>query len=281
MGSWSSVRATPDGVPLLVADPEGYLAQVGDEATVPLGALPFEALAHLARYLPHVAAAEGPLRAAVRELLSRHAPPGAALGVEAGCSVGPDLRALRAVCDEVIAFDLSVAAARAARALVAGEAVPLPVRVEGRSFTLGAPLQLPEAQGVSVVVGSALDPPLHAGVADVVMAINLVDNVPEPINLLGQLDAIAKPGALLLLASPFSWQDAITAPGEQLGGGTIPGFVALGSPAALRAVLRGETPFLPWLDYEILEAREARWSLRDHARAVFTYDVHLLAARKR
>lgn len=281
-GPWSSVPWTPDGVPILMADPESYLATVGDDAARPLDEVSFEALAYLARYLPTALEPGAALRVAVRDALTRFAPLGSALGVEFGCSVGADLPALRAVCNAAIGVDGSVVGARAARAVVAGEVVPRLTRVEGRSFTSAPPVVRAALDGVTVVVGNALDPPVFAGCADVVMAVNLLDTVSEPVNLLGQLDAVLRPGGLLLLASPFSWQDGVTPPEEQLGGGTIPALAALGSPEAVLAILRGETPLLPHLAYEILETTEdVPWSLRDHARCAFHYSSWLVAARKR
>jgi len=279
-GAWEQVRCTPDGTPLLVADPEASLAAAGEAATAPFDALPFPAMRGLAHYLPGVVDGDAPLRVAVRQALARHAPGGARLAVEAGCSVGPDLRALRAVAEAVVGFDARVEAARVARALLRGEAVPLPERREGRSFRIEGHITLPREEGITVVVGDALDPPLRAEVADIVLAVNLIDTVPAPLTLLGQLDAILAPGGLLILTSPFAWRDDITAPERQLGGGTVPALVEMGSEAALRAILRGETPWLRHLAYEELETWDVPWALRDHARARFTYDVHGLVARK-
>ena len=280
-GPWGGVPWTPDGVPILVADPDDYLARVGDDASEPLDALSFEALAHLARYPPTVGDHEAPPRRAVRDAPNRFAPRGAELGVELGPSVGPDLPALRAVCAAVVAVEGSVAAARAAHALVRGHAVPRLERLEGRSFAAAAPVARPALPDVHVVVGDALDPPLFAERADVVVALNLLDNVAEPLNLLGQMDALLRPGGLLLLASPFCWQDSLTVPEAQLGAGTVPALAALGSPDALGALLRGETPLLPHLAFELLHAEDVPWVLRDHARAEFHYLSWLVAARKK
>ncbi|TNF23593.1 MAG: methyltransferase domain-containing protein [Deltaproteobacteria bacterium] len=281
-GTWSLVPWTPDGVPILMADAEGYLASVGEDATAPLDAVSYEALAYLARYLPTVLAPEAALRVAVRERLARFAPAQATLGVELGCAVGADLASLRAVCAEVIGVEASVVGARAAAALVRGEAVPRLVRVEGRSFQSAPPVAGERLTDVHVVVGNALDPPLQAGCADVVMALNLLDTVVEPLNLLGQLDAVLRPGGLLLLASPFSWQDHVTPAEEQLGGGTVPALAAMGSAEAVQAILRGETPLLTHLAYEILDTvDDVPWTLRDHARCSFHYSSWLVAARKR
>lgn len=276
---WAERVRLPDGTPVLMSNAAEWLAESAGEVDVELLALPYPALCRLARFLPEIAS-EVPLRATLRELLATYAPPGAALAVEAGCGIGPDLPALRTVADAVIALDGTISSARVARSLVAGEAVPLLARREGRRFTTAEDVARAPLSGVTVIVGNAMEMPLRDACADVVLAANLVDSIYDPLRLISELDRVLAPGGLLLLTSPFAWEDGITPPEAQLGGSTIPAFAALGSEAALQAVLRGETPWLSSLRYELLETRDVAWTLRDHARGTSTYDVHVLAARK-
>jgi SAM-dependent methyltransferase len=280
-GPWESVRWTEDGIPILLTDPDRYLERVGDDVSLPLDALSFPALAHLSRYLPQLVAPNTPMRRAIRGALERHLDGRVGLAVELGCSVGPDLRTLRMFAREVIGIDLSIAALRAARAQLDGEVVPLLARIEGRSFRSEDPICLLPMDGITVAVGNALDPPLFPGVADVVASVNVLDSVRSPVNLVGQMDSTLKPGGLLIIASPFCWADDFTPPEEALGGGTIEGFASLGTADALVELLSGRLPILSHLDYEILEQSDVPWSLRDHARSVTSYDVHVLVARKR
>lgn len=280
-GPWDeSVQRTPDGVPILVADPAAYSRAWGEHATAPLDALPFDAMCMLARYLPQLAAPAVPLQVALAELLARHAPGDAALGVDAGCSVGPHIRTLREVCAHVVAFDTNPAAVRIARRQLEGATIDVPRRLEGHRFEWADPVALPAIDGVTVVVGDALDPPLHAGAVDVAIAMNLFDNVPQPLNLLGQLDAILKPGGLLVVATPLSWHDGITPVSAQLGGSGVQPYADLGSERTLHDVLSNRLPVLP-LHYDVVETRDVPWTLQEHARLRFTYDVHIVAARKR
>ncbi|MCB9731316.1 MAG: methyltransferase domain-containing protein [Deltaproteobacteria bacterium] len=276
---WSERVALPDGTPVLMPNAAAWLAESAGEVDAELLALPYPTLCRLARVLPEIGA-EVPLRTALREVLATHAPDGARLAVEAGCGVGPDLPALRAVADAVVAVDGGVANARVARALVRGEAVAGLARHEGRSFATGEDIVRAALDGVTVVVGNALELPLRDACADVALAANLVDSIRDPLRLIAELDRVLRPGGLLVLTSPFAWDDRITPPEAQLGGSTIPAFAAMGSEAALAAILRGETPWLSHLRYAILETRDVPWTLRDHARATSTYDVHLLVARK-
>ena len=202
------------------------------------------------------------------------------IAVEAGCSVGPDIRTLRRHARHVIAFDSDIASLRFAHTQLEGHLFPRIIRDEGRSFHAEEPLKLAPVDGVTLVCGNALDPPLAAECADVAMAINLLDNVSEPINLVGQLDAILRPRGLMILTSPFAWRDELTPPAEQIGGGTIEAFATMGSEAALMALLTGRTPYLTHLDYEVLDTFDVPWTVRDHGRCEVRFRVFGLVARK-
>ncbi|MFT7583489.1 MAG: SAM-dependent methyltransferase [Myxococcota bacterium] len=278
-GDWAGVHWV-DGIPILHAEAAQLLSLIGGDATSDLEALSYDAMRHVARYLPHVAVPDT-LGLRLAEVLAKHAPADAGLAVDAGCSIGPHIRALRAVSEHVVGFDGNLAALRVAAAHLSGNAVQRPIRIEGHRFAWGEPVALPPCPGVTVVCADLLDPPLFPEVADIAIAMNVIDNVIEPVGLLGQLDAILKPGGLLIISSPFAWQDVYTKPENQLGGGTVPGFQQLGSEAAITQLLKGELPFLTHLDYAILETDDIPWQLREHARATYTYDVHLIAARKR
>jgi len=269
-----------DGIPILLAEPDGYLERVGDDVDAPLDGLRFPSLAYLSRYLPLLMAPSAPLRRAIRGALQEHLRAPARLAVELGCGVGVDLRTLADFADEVIGIDLSIAGLRAAQKQLAGEPVPLLRRIEGRSFTSDDPIHLPAVEGVYLAVGNALDPPLYAEVADVVLAVNLLDTVSDPLTLMGQIDAILKPGGLLILTTPLSWNEDITDPERALGGGVDERWALLGTAAGLVELLSGRMPVLPYLRYDILAQSDVPWSLREHARSVTTYDVHVLVARK-
>jgi len=278
--SWDRVVRTPEGVPILIAERDAYLEAVGEDLTSPLDALSFEALTHLSVYLPQLLAPNAPLRRAIRRALFDFAPRGSQLAVELGCSIGPDLRTLGEVAQHVIGVDLQVAAVRAAHTQLCGEEVPLLERIEGRSFKTAKPIRLAERDNIQVVVGNAMDPPLFANTTDIVLAVNLIDSVSNPLALLGQMDALLKVGGLLIVTSPFAWRDTLTPPEEALGGGTFEPFVELGSAEALRRILEGRLPVSVPFRYEVLKTEDVPWTLRDHARAMTHYDVHVLVAKK-
>lgn len=127
-----------------------------------------------------------------------------------------------------------------------------------------------ERARVTVICGDALDPPLFAESFDLVYLGAALDSVREPWLLLGQADALLAPGGLLVAATPFAWDDAVTAPEAQFGG-----------PGELRAALTGGVEGLLHLDYRIVESADGLpWSLRRDARSVTCFSVDLGVAQK-
>lgn len=279
-GAWDGVVYSPEGIPLLLSEQLAYLEAIGDDLHAPLDALGFESLAHLSCYLPQLLAPNAPMRRAVRRALNDFLDKRSELSVELGCSVGADLRTLAEFSHQTIGIDLNVAALRAAHTHLSGLPVPLLERVEGHSFRTASPIVLSAIEGVHLAVGNAMDPPLFAGCADVVVAMNLLDSVSNPLALLGQIDAVLKDGGLLVLTSPFAWKDTLTQPAEALGGGTHDPFVELGTAETLKGLLEGRLDVSIPFRYEILRTEDVPWTLRDHARAVTHYDVFVLVARK-
>ncbi len=278
----------------MVADPVTYLGHYPGWST-DLHALPYATLCRLARYTRRLGDASNAPDALTRCLttaVSAHAPD-SRLIVEAASSVGTELRALAPLADFVIGFDHSLPETQVAVRQLAGETVFPLERLEGRSFRSAPPIQFARLDNVVAVVGDALDPPVQAECADVVVALNLLDCVHDPVALLGQLDAITAPGGLLIVSSPFAWQDSITPPERQLAtleplsevagwpsaGKPLNELSAYGSAAALHTLLRGDSPLLN-VRHTIVETHELSWTLQDNARATSHYTVHVCVSRK-
>ena len=135
------------------------------------------------------------------------------------------------------------------------------------------PLQLraPALRGIATpLVADALNPPFRAASFGLVAAVNLLDSVPEPFILLGQLDALLAPGGLLVLGMAYHFTPAVQ---------PQPGWIE--RPETLRAILSGAMPGLSQLSYELLEEDLAvPWVLPAHDRLTHRYLVHLLLLRK-
>jgi 2-polyprenyl-3-methyl-5-hydroxy-6-metoxy-1,4-benzoquinol methylase len=121
-----------------------------------------------------------------------------------------------------------------------------------------------------LVCGDALDPPLVPGAFDRVVALNVLDSVRSPRQLLSVMDGLCKPGGEILLASPYAWQSTVMAESERLGGidpaQDVAGILSEGTGLGAR--------------YRIEDEAELPWTLRRDARSAITYSIHYLRARK-
>jgi len=214
-----------------------------------------EVLEHLSIYIDSHWVTRGPLFERVAAL-----PPVAAT-VELGSSVGGVLAVLPG--ERVVGIELGLAAARRARHLLAGEDLPYQRRITGRHYEPA--VAHGHAREATIVCADALDPPLVPGTFDRVVALNLLDSVADPRQLLSVIDALAKPGGEIVLSCPYQWIAAdpplAADPAREL-------VEILRSGAGLRA------------PYEVLEDDELDWELRRDARARLGYRIHYVRARK-
>lgn len=194
--------------------------------------------------------------------------------IELGCSTGRVVAELARSADHVLGLDSSFASLRRARALLGGERVRYPRRIAGRHYAPAAiepgDLAVP-ADRRTLVCGDALDPPLLPLSADRVVALNMIDAVPNPMQLLLVVDGLCAFGGEIVLASPFAWQSAIIPDAHRPFGA---------DPASDLADLLEHGRGLG-ARYEILERADLPWVLRRDARSAVSYRTHYLRARKR
>jgi uncharacterized protein YbaR (Trm112 family)/SAM-dependent methyltransferase len=278
-----------DGVPIVLADPTGYFRN--DAMTLVERDLPVAVAAALvetvpddapyARLLEHVSiyldAHWGDRAApvdgfALREVIDRLAGlPRVEHAAELGCSAGRLVAELAKTAEHVVGLDLQFGTVRRARKLLAGEPVEYGRRMIGRHY---APVRVTAGDlatdRVTLLCGDALDPPLLPRSYQRVVAINLLDSVANPQQLLSVLDGMCERGGELILSSPYSWQSSVMAEHHRLGGA---------DPAAtVRGRLTGGIDLTA--RYEIVEDAELGWPLRRDARSTLTYRIHYLRARK-
>lgn len=120
----------------------------------------------------------------------------------------------------------------------------------------------------------ALATPFPAGHFGLVSAINLVDCVPGPINLVHEISRLLPSGAASLIATPYDWSANATEAEQWLGGHSQRGQTGGAAEPVLSAALNqvGLSP--------IAEAHDVPWRLTLHARSVMHYQLHMLACRK-
>lgn len=289
-----------DGIPIVVADAAAHLARWGAGVLEPplhpeTAALLAEAgpddapWAHLVEHLSIYLDAcwgdraapppDGPSAPfgmeALAGKLGERAGERVARAVELGCGVGRGLYELGRGAALVVGVDLQLASLRRARRLLGGRPVEYARRVAGRCYAPATiapppPLATTLAPTAALVCADALDPPLVPGAFDRVVALNVIDAVHAPPQLVAVADGLCAPGGEVMLASPYAWQSGIVAEEHRPRGA---------DPAAeLRRRL---------VDGAALEARytvedeaELPWSLRRDARSATVYRVHWLRARK-
>ncbi|MCU1278938.1 MAG: hypothetical protein JWM53_2484 [bacterium] len=270
-----------DGLPVIAADPDAHRARWGaelvDEANEP------ETLAeHLSIYLdaqwgdrasppPDGPGGSFGMDALARKLAARAVEP-VDSAVELGCGVGRGLYELARGAARVVGVDAQLAGLRRAQQLLDGRSLDYGRRVVGRHY-LRARIEAPPPPATSafaLVCADAMDPPLVPGTFDRVVALNLLDVVAAPPQIVAVADGLCAPGGELILSSPYAWQSGVVADEHRFGGAD--------PAAALRRRL---------VDGEALEARyviedecELSWTLRRDARSAVAYRVHWLRARK-
>jgi SAM-dependent methyltransferase/uncharacterized protein YbaR (Trm112 family) len=286
------------GVPIVMADASGYLR--GEAAAVVERDLPAEVVELLVEGGPDDAAyprmieymsiyldahwgdraeppPDGPgtgfAAHAIVARIAERAAERVDLAVELGCSTGRIVAELATGADQVCGVDLSGGAVRRARQLLDGERLEYPRRASGRRYTAArvaaGDRAVPAARRL-LVCGDALDPPLVPGVFGRVVALNLLDAVSSPRQLLAVLDGLCRPGGEIILASPYAWQSHVMAEAERLGGR---------DPAVdVAALLREGTGLRA--RYAIEDEADLPWTLRRDARSAASYSIHYVRARK-
>jgi SAM-dependent methyltransferase/uncharacterized protein YbaR (Trm112 family) len=193
--------------------------------------------------------------------------PRVGLAVELGCSVGRLLAELPA--ERAIGIDMHFGAIRRARHLLAGESLAYARREIGRHYSPAVASGKRTADR-KLVCADALDPPLLPDVFDRVIALNMIDSVAHPRQLLSVIDGLCNPGGEIILSSPYSWQSSVMHETERIGGAD--------PAAAIRAVLSEGQNLRA--RYRIEDEAEIAWTLRRDARSDITYRTHYLRARK-
>ena len=201
--------------------------------------------------------------------------PSGRLSLDLGCAVGRYTFEQAKCCEFAVGLDLNVELVTAAARIQRSRQIRYSRRQRGRVFT-EIEFDYPAADNVLFLVGDALDPPFAAESFDRVAGLNLLDNVTIPLILIGQMDALLKPGGQLLLGSPYEWQSAICTPAEWL---ETPD---LDATAFITRLLSGQLLPPMQLDYRAIRTLSAvPWTLRQHERHWQTYLVDIVKARKR
>ncbi|MDP0491308.1 MAG: putative 4-mercaptohistidine N1-methyltransferase [Verrucomicrobiota bacterium JB023] len=185
-------------------------------------------------------------------------------GLDVGCAVGRSSYEMSRYCKEVIGIDYSHAFIKAAEDIKEGACKIQ--RLEEGMIETDLEVALPrgiDSSRVSFEQGDAMNLRSDLGSFDRVLAANLICRLPEPDRFLDRLPGLLNPGGELVLATPCTWLEEFTPPGNWPTGRT-----------------------LEWLkhrlleDFELLEETNEPFLIRETARK-FQWTVALITKWRR
>jgi SAM-dependent methyltransferase/uncharacterized protein YbaR (Trm112 family) len=196
------------------------------------------------------------------------------LAIDIGCSVGRFTFDLARLYSLAIGIDTNFAPVSLAACFQRNKQVVYERKIHGNVYKEYAKAYVPP-RNVLFMVADALDPPFRAQYFDFVAALNVLDSIRIPLMLIGQIDALLKPGGELLLSSPYEWNADICNPSEWLESDESDG------PAMVRLIFEGKMFKEMGLRFSVLqEQMDVPWILRNHRRYWNLFFVHLLKLRK-
>ncbi|HTQ47153.1 MAG TPA: class I SAM-dependent methyltransferase [Polyangiaceae bacterium] len=196
---------------------------------------------------------------------------------DVGCGAGRTAFALaqRHPSALVLGVDLHLGLLRLARDAARGR-VSYPRRRIGvvydrRTFDV----RLDGAARVDFWACDALALPFADATADHALALNVLDTVPEPPALLRSLARVLRPGASLLLGTPFDWATRATPLEQWIGGHSQRGPDEGSAIGRFRTLLGGDVPLAT-----LAEDPSFPWHTRVHERATMQYLAYLVALQR-
>ncbi|MBI5384822.1 MAG: methyltransferase domain-containing protein [Verrucomicrobia bacterium] len=203
--------------------------------------------------------------------------------LDAGCSVGRGTFALAEQGDElVLGVDMNFAMLRLAGEVLRGGRVRYPRRRVGLVYeTREFPAEFARRENVDFWACDATALPFPDGTFSLATALNVLDCVSTPRELLASFGRALKPGGKAVLACPYDWSVAATPLEGWLGGHSQRSPLAGSSAEMLRRLLRpGATPGSVNTLRLIAERDDLPWRVRLHERSTMTYRLHLVAAER-
>ncbi len=195
--------------------------------------------------------------------------------LDAGCGVGRTaFEIAEHTSREVLGIDLNFSMLQLAALLLRTGKVKYAKRRCGlvydeREFEV----TFPRAQQVDFWVCDAQALPLAPHSFAAVVAMNLLDSVASPAQLVSSLHTALKPDGQMLLASPYDWSTAVT-PVEAWLGGHSQRSPVRGSPQTVLPYVLEQSGF------EIIQQwPDIPWNVRMHDRSSMAYRLHMVHCR--
>lgn len=201
--------------------------------------------------------------------------------LDAGCSTGRTSFELAARTGKmVLGVDLNFSMLQlASRALRQGELRYARRKVglvyEERAF----PVRFEHGDDVDFWACDALSLPFAAASFGQLLSLNLLDCVASPHDLLSSFARVLRPGARLILCTPYDWSPGATPIEAWIGGHSQRGPEGGAADVALRSLLTpGAHPASLGTLRLVAEAAALPWAVRVHERSTMLYGVHLVVA---
>ena len=225
----------------------------------------------------------GAVRACLAELHRLATPAPAARVLDLGCGAGRTSFDLAALHPQalVLGLDLHLGLLRLAQGALGGE-VSYPRRRIGIVYDRRRFAVSPEGgERVDFWACDAAALPFAPASVGLIAALNLLDCVPAPRDLLAALAEALQPAGDLLVATPYDWSTRATPLGTWIGGHSQRApHRGDAEPALLDLIAGGTHPRAVHSLRLCAEQRDWPWQTRLHARASVAYRTHLMAMRR-
>jgi SAM-dependent methyltransferase/uncharacterized protein YbaR (Trm112 family) len=143
------------------------------------------------------------------------------------------------------------------------------------------PVRLAGSEAVDFWACDASALPFSDGTFAAIVALNVLDCVPSPYDLLAALPRLLAPGGKALLTCPYDWSPGATPVEAWIGGHSQRGPAQGASEPALRALLTPGTHPAAIQGLRIVAEEESvPWRVRLHERSAVDYRVHLMVVRR-
>jgi SAM-dependent methyltransferase/uncharacterized protein YbaR (Trm112 family) len=204
--------------------------------------------------------------------------------LDVGCSVGGMTFALAAQSDNlVLGVDVNFGMLRVAQQVLQSRRITYPRRRIGAVYDRREfPVPVENSQNVDFWACDATSLPFGRSTVSFVTALNILDCVSSPIDLLSSLATVLESNGRVLASTPYDWSTGATPFEAWLGGHSQRGEEGGAAEPILRRLLTSAAHPQSIHGLELLaEADDVPWTVRLHERSAMSYLVHLLVARKR
>jgi len=202
--------------------------------------------------------------------------------LEIGCGAGGVAQRLAATVQQpVVAMDLNFSLLQIATSAARNNRVTFPRRRIGLVYDRMEIELPPQQRNASFWLGDAVAAPWAEGMFQTIVALNVLDSTPSPLQLLQSAGRLLAPGGKLLLSCPFDWSPRATPVDQWLGGHSQRGPHGGDSAAILHETLGNWQAQQPADALQIIAARDdVPWRMYVHERSHVEYRTHCLALRR-